>query len=97
MHCNQAYEDMDLKADVFQTPHHGWNINSDFFNAVAPQILLLPAHLDADCQNVIKQKVMANMLEGTTQWVGSYHTWKLTMPFEGDTPCEMTWKELVEG
>lgn len=94
-YCNEAFDDADLKADVFQAPHHGYNLNADFFQSVSPRILLVPNKDEAGCNSVLAQRAYAAMVEKTTQWVGSFKTWKLSMPFEGDTPCVPAWKDAV--
>ena len=90
--CNDAYDESILKCDIFQLPHHGYNVDRNFFNMLKPKIALLPENTKEGCDSRVNNSINKIVIDSSSAWYGSYETVKITMPFTSDDPGEFTWE-----
>ncbi|MBE6590640.1 MAG: hypothetical protein E7646_01195 [Ruminococcaceae bacterium] len=91
-YCNDAYDESVLKCDIFQLPHHGYNVDMTFFNMLKPKISLLPENTEDGCNSRVNNSVNKILIDSSSAWYGSYKTVKIQMPFTSDDPGEFTWE-----
>ena len=79
---NLNYEPEDLKCDILQVPHHGWNLNSRFFISVDPEIIFIPNNSDQELKLLFTSQTLKPVTQDAVGLYGcALSTLTLSLPY----------------